>query len=486
MSFYRTYRPQVIGEIDSASVREQLSSLLKKKTADLPHAFFFSGPKGAGKTTAARIIAKLFLCEKPSKQGPCGTCDVCISISKGTNMDVLEMDAASNRGIEDVRELRERIALAPSSGKYKVYIIDEVHMMTNEAFNALLKTLEEPPAHAVFILATTDPQKVPITVRSRCLEIKFPKATVPELDAALKRIIDSEKIAIDKEAVSMIAGLADGAYRDAVKLLEQASFLEGTVTLDRISQLLSMSDESERKAFLSDVLVSRSESAALDRIERLAGQGAEMKLFLSECLRDLQSARLELLLPSGSDRFAGWKKEDVESLMHAFLHAFEDLRISPIPQLPIELAVAEWLRSTTGAGGLPGPSPVAKETPEVSSKPAPSKPNTVASVSEPPPKQQPVVKSDAQPDGSEHLNLEKLRSHWPDFIEALKPFNHSVAGVIRSARPSSVTGGVVTIEAFYPFHQERLSDPKVRDILGNVLKQLFGVKTRVEIVLGKK
>ena len=142
MSFYRKYRPQVIEEIDNASVREQLSSLLTKDKKELPHAFFFTGPKGTGKTTAARVIAKLFNCEKPKGSGPCGMCDQCVSISNGSNLDVIEMDAASNRGIDEIRQLRERIGLSPSSSSYTIYIIDEVHMLTTEAFNALLKTLE--------------------------------------------------------------------------------------------------------------------------------------------------------------------------------------------------------------------------------------------------------------------------------------------------------------------------------------------------------
>jgi len=162
MSFYRIYRPQVFEEIDNIRVREKMLSLLSKPVSELPHAFLFSGSKGTGKTTAARLIAKLFNCEKLSKtKGPCGECTSCVSIAEGHNIDVLEIDAASNRGIDDVRALRDAIALTPMSGKIKVYVIDEVHMLTTEAFNALLKTLEEPPAHAVFILATTDPQKVP-------------------------------------------------------------------------------------------------------------------------------------------------------------------------------------------------------------------------------------------------------------------------------------------------------------------------------------
>ena len=188
MAFYRTYRPQVIGEIDNKDVQKALLSLLSKDRKSLPHAFFFSGPKGSGKTTAARLIAKLFLCEKLGRLGPCGSCPACASVTKGSAIDLIEIDAASNRGIDEIRSLRDGIGLSPSIGEFKVYIIDEVHMLTNEAFNALLKTLEEPPLHAVFVLATTDPQKVPSTILSRCMHIKFDRAGKKELVTVLQRI----------------------------------------------------------------------------------------------------------------------------------------------------------------------------------------------------------------------------------------------------------------------------------------------------------
>jgi DNA polymerase-3 subunit gamma/tau len=182
MSFYRIYRPQIIEEIDNIVVREAILRLLGKPKKDLPHAYMFTGPRGGGKTTAARIIAKLFNCTHPSADsGPCGKCDQCVSIAEGRNLDVLEIDAASNRGIDEIRALRDGINLVPASADHKIYIIDEVHMLTTEAFNALLKTLEEPPAHAVFVLATTNPEKVPVTIKSRCVNISFAKASVEEL-----------------------------------------------------------------------------------------------------------------------------------------------------------------------------------------------------------------------------------------------------------------------------------------------------------------
>src|SRR6266480_4765989 len=209
MVFYRKYRPQCIDDLDSSTVRETLHAVLQK---NIPHAFLFTGPKGLGKTSTARIIAKVVNCEKRKKGliEPCNECDQCVAITSGTNVDILEIDAASNRGIDEIRELKEKIRLAPVSAQKKVYIIDEVHMLTTEAFNALLKTLEEPPEHAMFILCTTEQAKVPETIVSRCFHIAFKKATDEELVRSFKRIVSGEKLKADDEALMAIARMADG------------------------------------------------------------------------------------------------------------------------------------------------------------------------------------------------------------------------------------------------------------------------------------
>jgi len=205
MVFYRKYRPQKISELDSEAVRSSLYSTFSKK--DIPHAFLFSGPKGLGKTSAARIIAKVINCQKHEDKKsfkdekeiePCNKCLQCETITNGTNLDVFEIDGASNRGIDEIRDLKEKINLLPTKSSKKIYIIDEVHMLTTEAFNALLKTLEEPPAHAIFILCTTESYKLPQTIVSRCFRIDFKKATNDDLIRSLKRIVKEEEIKITK------------------------------------------------------------------------------------------------------------------------------------------------------------------------------------------------------------------------------------------------------------------------------------------------
>lgn len=469
MSFYRTYRPQLIDEIDNTHVRDQVRSLLTKDRSELPHAYLLTGPKGAGKTTTARILAKLYNCDHLSKKtGPCGTCPVCQSIAMGTNMDVLEIDAASNRGIDEMRELRDRIALAALGGAYKIYIIDEVHMLTTEAFNALLKTLEEPPKHAVFILATTDPQKVPATIKSRCITIAFHKAGIEELVAALTKIVTKEHIDITDDALRFIASEADGAFRDAVKFLEQVSFSKKTITVDSITDMLATSGDDIRNQFL-EALVQKDEHLAFSLIEQLVHDSKDIKTFIVDILHALQE---KLLLLGKGEKVTGWDTPRLSYVIRTFIEAYGLLKQSPVPELPLEIAVVDVCGEHASA------------SPHTASKPTPVVPHGSSQVAPPTPST-PVAKAQDVPVHpiDESFTVEKLIEYWKDIIETLKPYNHSVAGVMRSAHPKAIHGDTLVIETQYTFHQERLSEPTVRDMVSTVLKKLFGVNVRIEVVL---
>ncbi len=447
----------VIDEIDNVSVRNALLSLLTKPRKDLPHAYFFSGPRGAGKTTAARVVAKLFNCEKPGKKGACGVCDQCVAIADGRNLDVLELDAASNRGIDEIRALRDGIALAPVAGKYKIYIIDEVHMLTTEAFNALLKTLEEPPAHAVFILATTDPQKVPGTIVSRCVPFIFAKASPKELRSALSRIVEVEKLTISDDALERIAEAADGSFRDAVKYLEQVSFHSGAIDLVAVERILSLTAAGSAGEFLAAVFA-RDAKKALSHIQTMESAGVDIKSFITQCLRVMEQALVAMA--KGVKSPLDVDADFLRRVIRTFALAHAEMKTTAIAQLPLELAVIELCEEDRPHEAVPP-----KEVPQT---PATS-----------------TVKKEPKPDVTT-LTVEKLADHWPDLIAALKPYNHSVAGVMRSTRPKAVEGGIVVIEAYYTFHKDKLSESKTRDILCEVLKKLFGEKVKVEVVLGKK
>lgn len=494
MSFYRTYRPQIIDEIDNANVRAQLLALLSKDRKELPHAYFFTGPKGTGKTTAARVIAKLFNCEKTTKSGPCGKCEQCESIASGTSLDVIEMDAASNRGIDEIRQLRERIGLSPVSSAYTIYIIDEVHMLTTEAFNALLKTLEEPPSHAIFVLATTDAHKVPPTITSRCMVIKFAKASKEELLHALERVVKSEKISISDEALQRIIEVADGAFRDAVKFLEQVSFGKGKIEIAHIDSVLSLST-SHNVALFASFLYGKDADVvkALAQIHGAVSEGADIRAFLTDVLQYLHK---ELIRRVGEKNISPDTKK-IERLIHILTRAYSELRYSPIPELPLELAVIESFQEPVPqaaavqpvavAPASPPPAPKVSIAPPAVASPVAAKPAPpVAEVVQPAPAAAAAPADEPTDVSLGLLTQEKLLEHWSDFIAATKPFNHSVAGVLRSSRPKSVNGGIVTIEAFYKFHQEKLADIHTKQVLSDVLKKLFGEKVKIEIVLGKK
>ena len=475
MSFYRTYRPQIIDEIDNASVREKLLSLLTKDKKDLPHAFLFSGPRGAGKTTAARVIAKLFNCINPStRSGPCGICEQCTSIAKGRSLDVLELDAASNRGIDEIRALRDAIGLAPSSAVFKIYIIDEVHMLTTEAFNALLKTLEEPPAHAAFVLATTDPQKVPETIKSRCIRINFGRATMGELAHALARIVKAEKLNIDDDALALIARSCDGSFRDGVKILEQLSFHKGKITQEVVQSSLSLATDKSVSEFVS-LFLAKKPKESLSFIQELNDTGSDVRNFLVMVLKELHTMLVNLVNGSDLSSFDGnLSVGDVQEAIKALSRAFTDMRTSPIASLPLELAVVEFSESQ--------PSVVSHQSSATATVPViPAKAGTQSSKN-----LDPRVKPEDDKKMLGMLTLDKLTECWRDVIEAIKPYNHSVAGVLRSTRPASVKDGIVVIEAFYKFHQEKLSETKTREALAEMLKKLFGEKVKVEVTLGTK
>jgi DNA polymerase-3 subunit gamma/tau len=450
MAFYLKYRPKNIADLDNTEVASATLNYLKRKT--VPHAFLFVGPRGTGKTSTARIIAKSVNCLTPKDGLACGTCEICEILARGEHLDILEIDAASNRGIDEVRELREKIKLTPIQLKYKVYIIDEVHMLTTEAFNALLKTLEEPPKHAIFILATTEAHKIPETIVSRCVRIIFHKASHEEILHSLSRAVLGEKLDIEKEALEAIVTAADGSFRDAHKLLEEVAGGGKKITRDEVDLHLGVSDSQEVNEFLKQ-LHAKNAAALLIQVEKLTSEGKNLQQFFLTILQTLQHVLVELV--SSSD-VKDWDTSELTRALGLFSSAFAQIKYSVIPSLPFELAIVEYCARAAVPTAV-----VKTQTPVVSVT-------------------QNVITT------AEDVSVAPVKAAWAKILEELKSANHSITGVLRSCRPLSFKDGVLIIEAGYKFHAERLNDHNVREMIGKVISNVVGLDTKIEVVLKKR
>jgi DNA polymerase-3 subunit gamma/tau len=493
MVFYRKYRPQKIEDLDNESVRKTLYSIFSK--GSFAHAFLFTGPKGLGKTSTARIVAKVINCEKhiglkgqrsEKEIEPCDKCEQCLSIAGGTNLDVLEIDGASNRGIDEIRDLKEKINLAPFKATKKIYIIDEVHMLTTEAFNALLKTLEEPPSHAVFILCTTEQHKVPATIASRCSKINFTRATDDELVHSLQRIVKAEEIKTDKEALLEIAKLSDGSFRDGAKLLEEVAVFAGskTVTADLVNEKFNNIGITESVSKMLNAFVEKDAKKGIEICKELANQGMDFKYFIEELMGELHLMLLQIVGVEKADKEVGLELLEIRKLFQLLTAAYLETKTAVLSQMPLEMVVLEWGEREGKQGTITNGAEVDTK---IFSLPAhgPKKVNLKSEDSNESSKNFVSPRASVNNNGSAPTLVIK-NSVLNDLIDEVKKQNPLVAGLLRSCSAEDVKNSKLNIIASSKFHKEKLEEPKAMQILKDCASKIFSKEIEVYILGGDK
>lgn len=486
--FYRKWRPQTISEVLG---QEAVTQTLRHAVASgkIAHAYLFCGPRGTGKTSTARILAKAVNCPEQKDGEPCSSCAMCRAIAEGRALDVIEIDAASNRGIDEIRSLREKANYAPSAARYKVYIIDEVHMLTEAACNALLKTLEEPPRHVIFVLATTEAHKVIPTIVSRCQRFSFRRLGQTEIMAKLQLICEKEGVQIEPDSLRLIARAATGSLRDAENILQQMIAHYGSqIELARIEAELGISRDARVKQ-LAQYLVSRDVAAGLRVINSLSNDGVDLRQFntgLIEHLRGLLLAKShceEALDMTGEDLAETMRLADNAGLDY-LLRAVKtfsviDLRGSGYSALPLEMAFLDCVLSS-------------QEAQEPSTKPQPINPPEEAEVTGYQQEAHPAAVGELSTDATEvhsdgvDPDFDRLRGRWREFIRSLRGEGSSgnLDAFLRSAcDPVRLEDDTLVLGFYYSFHKEKIEDAKYRHLVEKKLEQVFGRPYKIQCIL---
>ena len=494
-ALYRTWRPSSWEEVAG---QEHIVQTLRNAVVSnrVNQAYLFAGPRGTGKTTSARLLAKAVNClaENPADR-PCNECENCKAVNQGRFLDLIEIDAASNTSVDDVRELRDTINFAPSQGKFKVYIIDEVHMLSTSAFNALLKTLEEPPSHVIFILATTEIHKIPATVLSRCQRHEFRRIPLTLIVEKLRRICTQEAIEIDEEALSLIARQSTGSMRDAISLVDQLASLQGRVTLSAAQDILGTAT-SQTVIDLVQAVQEKDSARGLGLIHSALDGGADPRQFARQVVDYLRSLLvvklnggkdLELLpeVRSAVNKQAGaFRSAELIAGINEFSKAATELKANWHPGLGLELAFGKAVSQAEApaAASAPALEQPHRETVKTHepSKPAPEttkerKPE--AKAAEP----KPVVETQAEPaaGGNSELNLENLLQDWDKIKREVRGLDQVASALLNSSRIIRVENNAITLGFKSDLLRDKMNDEKPLRVVRGVLAKWY----RKEVML---
>jgi len=515
-TLYRKYRPATFSEVvGQKHVVQTLQNAIK--SGRIGQAYLFAGPRGTGKTSIARIFAKTINCadlvgeeraatkssirrsdakaDRSNKSEPCLRCNACKLITEGRALDIIEIDAASHTGVDNIRELRETVKLPPSILKNKVYIIDEVHMLSGGAFNALLKTLEEPPEHVVFILATTEVHKIPETILSRVQRFDFTRLTIEEIIKRLSEIAKLEKVKVEREALEIIASSSEGGMRNAESLLGQIIALEDKqITAREVEFILGTVSEKFTAGFV-DLVIQKNYPEAFSKISELREMGVDFKNFGKSLLNYLRQMLVLKINPDlgeklsyeiTKERLAQIKKQianfetaEILNFINILQENTERFKSSPLPQLFLEVSIASLGSSTDeswqpkAANNIQAPAAITKI------KKNPEKEGSRLEKIEPK-KQKDTAKS---PDSSD---FDLVFSNWPAVIESLKSYNHSLSSVLKMSQPALIEENYLVLKTKYDFYKEKIADTQNRLTIEDAVDKITGVHLKIKTLTEKE